>query len=482
MTKLIFEKGSPGRRGSAIPKADVPHCGDSAVPEEMRASSPPELPEVSELDVIRHYSGLAAKNIGVSTHFYPLGSCTMKYNPCINEEIASMRELTDIHPYQPEGTVQGALELMSLLEKCLCKITGMEAFTLQPAAGAHGEFTSMLMTKKWFELKREQRNVILVPDSSHGTNPASAAMSGFKVVHVNSAPDGTVDLEDLDSKLDERVACFMMTNPNTLGLFEKNILKIAEKVHGKGGLLYYDGANLNATLGIVRPGDAGFDFMHINLHKTFSTPHGGGGPGSGPVGARGALADCLPLPRVRLNEESGLYFLDDGNESSIGRVQAFYGNFLIMARALAYILSIGRESIKDVARMAVLNANYVLSRIKGAYEVPYGGSCMHEFVADASRQKDKGATASDICKRLLDLGFHAPTVYFPLIVHEALMIEPTETESKETLDEYADAMLRISVEIDENPEIVKNAPQKTPVKRLDDVTAARQPVLRYRKQ
>ncbi len=477
--KVIFEKGSPQRRGCTLPKSELPQkeIKELIDPSLLSANELP-LPEVSELDVIRHYSLLAKKNFGVDTHFYPLGSCTMKYNPKVNEEIASLPGFSLLHPYQPEESVQGAMLLLYLLEKYLKEITGMDAFTLQPAAGAHGELTALLMTRKWFTLKKENRTNILVPDSSHGTNPASAAMTGMNVVQIASTDYGTVDIEDLTAKLDDKTACLMLTNPNTLGIFEPEILKIAQLVHSKGGLLYYDGANLNATMGIVRPGDAGFDFVHINTHKTLSTPHGGGGPGAGPVGAKGRLADLLPVPRII--EKDGKYSFNYNLPDSIGRVKAFYGNYLVLARALAYILSIGKENIRKTSEMAVLNANYMLAGLKDIFSFPYGKICLHEFVASAAPQKAKGVKATDICKRLLDYGFHAPTVYFPLIVEEALMIEPTETESPETLDAFIETVKKIQQEIDENPDIVKNAPHTMPVKRLDDVMAARKPDLRWK--
>lgn len=482
MTKIIFEKTSEGRKGSAVPEKDINLAEISIdIDDEMKADKIPDLPELSELDVIRHYTELANKNICVNSHFYPLGSCTMKYNPCVNEEIASMRSFTDIHPYQVESSVSGNLEIMYLLKKYLCELTGMDDFTLQPAAGAHGEFTAMLMTKKWFELKKENRTKILIPDSAHGTNPASANMAGFEVVQIASNENGTVNLDDLETKIDDKTACFMMTNPNTLGLFERDILKISEKIHSKGGLLYYDGANLNAILGLVRPGDAGFDFVHLNMHKTFSTPHGGGGPGAGPVGAKGKLAECLPLPKIIQKEDKTFSLMYD-NPSSIGRVKAFYGNFLVLVKALAYILSLGKDEIANVAKLSVLNANYLLKKLADIYEIPYGTSCMHEFVASSDMQKRiSGVTAIDICKRMLDYGFHAPTVYFPLIVHEALMIEPTETESIQTLDLYSEVLHKIQEETENNPNLLHEAPHNMPVKRLDDVTAARKPDLAYNK-
>ncbi len=436
------------------------------------------LPEVSELDVVRHFTRLSQKNFSVDTHFYPLGSCTMKYNPKINEEIAGFPGFTDIHPYQPESTVQGALGLMFKLEQILCELTGMERFTLQPAAGAHGELTALMMTRAYFNHRKEVRKTVLVPDSAHGTNPASASMSGFTVSQVASNERGNVDLEDLKKHLSSDVACLMMTNPNTLGLFEVDILQIAEMVHEAGGLLYYDGANLNATLGMVRPGDMGFDLVHLNPHKTFSTPHGGGGPGAGPVGARGEIVNFLPSPLL-LHEEGKGYRFEGENPLSIGRVKAFYGNFAVLARAYAYLLSMGKEGVSAIARMAVLNANYLMKALSGTFPLPYNRGCMHEFVLSPKNCREKGVKALDIAKRLLDYGHHAPTVYFPLIVEEAMMIEPTETESKETLDSFIQAMLCIYEEVQNKPEVVLEAPHCTPVKRLDDVQAARKPDLRW---
>jgi len=476
--KVIFEKGTQGRKGYTLPKLDVPYKEiSSLIPENFIAENEKQLPEVSELDVIRHYSKLASKNFSVDSHLYPLGSCTMKYNPRINEELARLSGFVNIHPYQNEESQQGVMELIYLTEKYLCEIAGMDAFTLQPAAGAHGEYAAILMTRKWFELKNENRNSILVPDSSHGTNPASAAMAGMNVKQISSNENGTVNLEDLANHLDENTACFMMTNPNTLGIFENDIVKIAGMVHEKGGLLYYDGANLNASMGIVRPGDAGFDFVHINVHKTFSTPHGGGGPGAGPVGAKNELVKLLPVPRIVKNGER--YAFNYDCPDTIGRMKAFYGNFSVLVKTLAYILTLGRENIKHVSEMAVLNANYMLTKLKTIFDIPYGDSCMHEFVASAVKQKEKGVNAADICKRLLDYGYHAPTVYFPLIVEEALMIEPTETESKETLDGFISAVEAIQAEINDNPEIVTSAPHTMPIKRLDGVAAARKPNLRW---
>jgi glycine dehydrogenase subunit 2 len=444
----------------------------------MAAGGPPGLPELSELDVVRHFTRLSHLNYGVDSGFYPLGSCTMKYNPKVNEKLCRLESFTEIHPYFSRESMQGALQLMGELERCLCEVTGMDRFTLQPAAGAHGELTALLMAGAYFRSKGESRRKILVPDSAHGTNPASASMAGFSVVEVKSDSRGDVSMEDLRAKTDEETACIMLTNPNTLGLFDSCILKIAEVVHGKGGLLYYDGANLNATLGMVRPADMGFDLIHINLHKTFSTPHGGGGPGSGPVGAVGDLVHFLPVPMVE-RSESG-YYLDFDRPRSIGRVRAFMGNFLVLLRAYVYLRMLGAEGLKEVSETAVLNANYMMEALRKAYHLPYDRTCMHEFVLSAKIQKEKGVRAGDIAKRLLDYGFHAPTTYFPLIVEDALMIEPTETESLQTLDEFIRAMISIAKEVDEDPSIVTGAPTRTPVERLDEVTAARKPVLRYK--
>jgi len=477
---LIFEKSSPGRTGYSLPELDVPDIPlADMMPGDMIDQEGKHLPEVSELEVIRHYTKLSQKNFSVDTHFYPLGSCTMKYNPKINEEVAALPGFTDLHPYQSEGSIQGALELLYSLEQFFCELTGMDRFTLQPAAGAHGELTALLMAKAYFNHKKEKRSIILVPDSAHGTNPASAAMVGFTVVQVKSNEKGNVDLADLERLLTPDVACLMMTNPNTLGLFEVDILRISSMVHEKGSLLYYDGANLNATLGKVRPGDMGFDMMHINPHKTFSTPHGGGGPGAGPVGARGELVKFLPTPLVNHDESKKLYSLHFDEPLSIGRMKAFYGNFLVLVKAFAYIISLGKEGLLDVAHLSVLNANYLMKALSKSFHLPYDRTCMHEFVLSIRDWKDKGIRALDVAKRLLDYGFHAPTVYFPLIVEEAVMVEPTETESKETLDDFVQALICIREEILNEPEVVHDAPHKMPVKRLDDVVAARKPVLHW---
>jgi len=416
-------------------------------------------------------------NYGVDTGFYPLGSCTMKYNPKINEDVSRLPGFLFAHPYQQDKISQGSLELMFNLERYLCEITGMDAFTLQPAAGAQGELTGLMLMKAYFKHKKEERTKIMVPDSSHGTNPASASMCAFDVVTVKSNEQGRVDLDGLRNAMSSDVAGIMMTNPNTLGLFEKEILEITKTVHDEGGLVYCDGANMNAILGVAKPGDMGFDIMHLNLHKTFSTPHGGGGPGSGPVGVKKELEPFLPVPRVEKKGEA--YCLNYDRHLSIGRVKAFYGNFGVLVKAYAYIRALGAEGLRQVSENAVLNANYLLAKLKPYYDLPYDQTCKHEFVLSGSRQAKKGVHTMDIAKRLLDYGFHAPTVYFPLIVEEAMMIEPTETESKETLDAFADAMARVAEEAENNPEVVKSAPCNTPVSRLDMVKAAKEPVLKW---
>ena len=446
---LIFEVSGKGRSSYQAPPRDVPPTNTAeAIPGDMLADTPPDLPQVSELDLMRHFTHLSQKNYGVDTQFYPLGSCTMKYNPKVNERVARLPGFTDVHPYARIDEVQGALELIYNLEGALCAITGMQNFTLQPAAGAHGELTALLMVRAYFEDHQEEgkpRNRILIPDSAHGTNPASAILGGFSTVEIKSDDRGNVDLEQLSEHLDGRAACLMLTMPNTLGLFDENLEQVVKMAHENGTFIYMDGANLNAIMGMARPADLGFDVMHINLHKTFSTPHGGGGPGSGPVGVVKKLAPYLPGPMPVF--EDGRYSLVKP-ERSIGRVRSFYGNFLVMVRAYAYILALGGQGIRQSARMAVLNANYLRQRLKGRYHLDYPRTCLHEFVLNASKQKEKGANAKDIGKRLLDYGFYAPTTYFPLIVHEALMIEPTETESKKTLDSFVRAMEEIDREID----------------------------------
>lgn len=476
---LIFEMSKSGRKAYSLPHCDVPQLAlEEMVPRECLREEDARLPEVSEVDVVRHFTRLSQLNYGVDSGFYPLGSCTMKYNPKVNEDVAALAGFTQVHPQQPAETVQGCLEILYRMDRLLSEITGMDRFSLQPAAGAHGEMTGLMIIKAYHQHRGDvKRNKIIVPDSAHGTNPASAAMVGFDVVEVKSNDRGEVDLEALKAVVDDTTAGLMLTNPNTLGLFEGNILEIADIVHKAGGLLYYDGANMNAILGMVRPGDMGFDVVHLNLHKTFSTPHGGGGPGSGPVGVKEELEPFLPVPMVVFKD--GRYYLDYDRPLSIGRVKSFYGNFGVVVKAYAYIMSMGAEGLKKVSESAVLNANYLMERLKEHYLVPYNRRCMHEFVISAQRQKEKGVSALDIAKRLMDFGFHPPTMYFPLIVKEALMIEPTETESKETLDAFADALIEIAREVEEQPEKIKGAPHTTPVRRLDEAKAARNPVLRW---
>lgn len=474
----IFEKSTCGRKGYELPPYELPEMS-CALPEHLIRKEKPKLPEVSEVDVVRHYTELALKNYSVDRGFYPLGSCTMKYNPKINEDMASL--FTNLHPMQPRETIQGAVHLMGHLKELLCEITGTDDMTLQPAAGAHGELTGLLIARAYFEDKGEleKRKKVLVPDSAHGTNPASAAMAGFEVVELKSGSDGCVNIEELKANLDDTVAVIMLTNPNTLGLFEKDILTIAKLAHEVGALLYYDGANLNAIMGRTRPGDMGFDIVHLNLHKTFSTPHGMGGPGSGPIGVKAHLAPYLPVPVIRKSQDK--YDLDYNLPKTIGMVRSFYGNFIVMVKAYTYILTMGNKGLKHVSDMAVLNANYLRAKLSKLYKIAYDRVCMHEFVIDNEEfAKKTGVKTLDIAKRLLDYGLHAPTVYFPLIVHEAIMIEPTETESKQTLDIFVEAMEKIYNEALEKPELVKGAPYTTPVRRLDDVNATKYPVFRYK--
>ena len=472
--KLIFEHSHPGRSGYSLPRNDFSrHVGE--LPESCLRKEAPALPEVDEPTVVRHYTNSSTNNFGVDTGFYPLGSCTMKYNPKINDALAASRSIAALHPFQPADSVQGALEIYWELQSALREIGGMSEFTLNPFAGAHGELTGLLVIKA-YHLSRQDagRDTVLVPDSAHGTNPASAAVAGFKVVEVKSLADGTVDVDDLRSKLNDSVAAMMMTNPNTVGMFEKNIPAIAKLVHEAGGLMYYDGANLNPMLGIARPGDMGFDVMHINLHKTFSTPHGGGGPGAGPVGVRKGLEQFLPNPRVVKNADGSFDVAFE--DTSLGRISGWLGNFTVYIRALAYILSLGGDNLAKVGPLATLNANYVMNRLKDVYLLPIAGPCKHEFVFDGLKDKSTGVTTLNVAKRLLDFGFHAPTIYFPLLFHESLMIEPTETESRETLDSFIEAMRRIAVEAAETPEVVKEAPHDTPVSHPDDTEAALHPI------
>lgn len=471
---LVFEKSRPGRGCSMLPACDV----EVRLPGEAdRREKELHLPEISEGDLSRHYTEIAKKSHGVNDGFYPLGSCTMKYNPKVNEEMAGLPGFAKIHPLQPEHTVQGCLEVLKTAENYLCEITGMNRMTFQPAAGAHGEFTGLLLIKAYHESRGDnKRTKILVPDSAHGTNPASATMAGFKVISIPSTPDGCVDLEKLREAAGDDIAGLMLTNPNTVGIFDKNILEITNIVHECGGLCYYDGANLNAVMGTVRPGDMGFDVIHLNLHKTFSTPHGGGGPGSGPVGCKQILAEFLPSYTIEGSDTLTMV----KPEHSIGEMKSFYGNFLVVVRALTYVMTLGKEGIPEASQNAVLNANYMMNKLKDLYTMAYDEVCMHEFVMSlADLKKKTGVSAMDIAKGLLDDGIHPPTMYFPLIVEEALMIEPTETESKETLDEAVEVFRSLYERALQNAESLHNAPVTTPVTRLDEVEAARHPVLKF---
>lgn len=472
MSTTIFEKGRDGRSGSFIPKNDCP-LDDLEMPE--RRTLPIDLPRLSEQAIVRHYVELASKNYHIDKGMYPLGSCTMKYNPVVNEEIARLEGFTGLHPAQDEEDVQGSLELIHELERALGEICGMDAFTLQPAAGAHGELTGMMIARDYFRDRGEDRRVVIVPDSAHGTNPASVVICGFVPKTIRSNRHGLVDLAVLREAVGNETAVLMLTLPNTLGLFEREIAQIMEIAHDAGTIVYMDGANMNALLGIVRPGEIGVDVMHVNLHKTFSTPHGGGGPGSGPVGVRGPLVDFLPVPRVV--KEGRRYTLSDEAPKSIGRVHPYFGNFNVFVKAFAYISSLGAAGLREVSENAILNANYLLAKIAKHYDVAYPGPCMHEFVASGRTLKKYGVRTTDVAKRLLDYGLHAPTVYFPLIVEEALMIEPVETERKGDLDHFAGVMERIAEEARENPELLHEAPLDTPVRRLDEAAAARSPDL-----
>ena len=471
---LIFELSKPGRKGYSLPTSPF---GEPALPECLRRGTDARLPECDELTVVRHYTNLSANNFGVDNGFYPLGSCTMKYNPVIDEETAALKEFAGLHPYQPVSTCQGALEVYDELQKSLAALTGLSEFTLNPYAGAHGELTGLMIIRAYHEQRGEtQRVKVIVPDSAHGTNPASAAVCGLQIVEVKSTADGIVDVDDLRNLLDDSVAAMMMTNPNTLGLFERQIPEIAKIVHECGALMYYDGANLNPMLGACRPGDMGFDVMHINLHKTFATPHGGGGPGSGPVGVRKGMEDLLPAPRVVKTEKG--YNLECP-EGAIN-VSRFLGNFAVIVRAYTYILSLGREHVRMVGPLSTLNANYIKESLKDVYELPIDGLCKHEFVFDGLKDKSTGVTTMDVAKRLLDYGYHAPTIYFPLLFHESLMIEPTESESLDTINQFIDVMRRIAEEAATQPDVVKGAPHSTPIGRVDDVLAAKHPILTYR--
>ena len=480
--KLIFEKGAPGRRAATLPALDIPAKPlESLIPAEYLRAEPAPLPEVSEIEVVRHYTHLSQRNFGVDSGFYPLGSCTMKYNPKINEDMAALPGFARVHPAEDESMTQGAIQLLVELEGYLAEISGMNRVTLQPAAGAHGEITGLMIIKAYHEHRDDgQRNVVLIPDGAHGTNPASASLAGYVTVELKSDTRGGVDLNALEQVLAAhkgKIAALMMTNPNTLGLFDENIVEIARRVHEAGGQLYYDGANANAIMGITRPGDMGFDVVHFNLHKTCSTPHGGGGPGAGPVGVAQHLVPFLPGPLPARGAHG--YYWEDAGPLSIGRVRANCGNFLVLARAYTYIRFNGPDGLRHVSESAVLNANYVMRALQEYYDLPFDRACMHEFVFSANRQKRHDVHALDIAKRLLDFGIHPPTIYFPLIVSEAMMIEPTETETKETLDSFIDVMTQIAREAQDNPEQILEAPHVTVVGRLDQTLAARKPDLRW---
>lgn len=480
MTKLIFEKSILGSNSFFLPPSEFP-VGElsSTIPEEFLRNEALLLPEVSEVEVVRHFTELSHQAFGVDDGMYPLGSCTMKYNPKVNEWAARLPGFAAIHPYQPEGTVQGALELMYNAEKMFCEIAGMDRFTLEPAAGAHGEMTGIMIIKAYHQQQQDhKRNKMLIPDSAHGTNPATANVVGYQVVEVKSNERGLVDLEDLRAKMNEEVAGLMLTNPNTLGLFEEDIKEIAGIVHAKGGLLYYDGANLNAIVGVARPGDMGFDVVHFNLHKTFATPHGGGGPGSGPVGVKSFLEEYLPVPLIAKNEDA--YYLDYDRPLTMGSVKDFYGNFGVIVKAYAYIMALGGEGLRSACENAVLNANYLRHHLRDDYHIPFDRLCKHEFVVTARHQMESSHVSTlDIAKRLIDFGYHPPTIYFPLIVKEAMMIEPTETESKARLDAFVQAMREIARESREEPEMVKTAPHSTLINRVDEVGAARNPIVKW---
>jgi len=491
---LVFEKSSPGKRAYKLPPLDVPEVDASKLLGDAHRKESAGLPELSEIEIIRHFTRLSTWNYAIDLGMYPLGSCTMKYNPRVNEFVSRIEGLAEAHPYRPDSLAQGVLEIIELLQKCLLEITGMDAITLQPAAGAHGEFTGILLVRAWHESKGNARKKVLIPDSAHGTNPATAAICGYQVENLKSNADGGIDLEALARQVDEETAALMITNPSTLGVFENEIARIAEILHAKGALLYMDGANMNALVGKVRPGDFGVDVMHLNLHKTFSTPHGGGGPGSGPVACKRFLEPFLPVPilsrRTGTGREQGTGNRDQeaGGElhweydrpQSVGRVRAFYGNTGMFIRALAYILANGPDGLRQTTEDAVLNANYIRKKLEDLYEMPYKTPSMHEVVFSDKRQAAKGVKTGDIAKRLIDYGFHPYTVSFPLIVHGALMIEPTESESLEELDLFVEAMRAIAQEVEQTPELVKRAPHSTRVSRLDEVTAARKPVLRWR--
>ncbi len=475
--RLIFECSIPGRIGYSLPDTSYDGYSIDKLDASLCRQDAPVLPEVYEVDVVRHYTNISHKNFGVETGFYPLGSCTMKYNPKLNEEIAAQKPFNAIHPLQPASEVQGMLKIYYELQRMLSEISGLDDYTLNPFAGAHGELTGLMIMKEYHQSRGDyQRKKVIVPDSAHGTNPASAALCGFDIIEIQSTPEGTVDIEQLKQVLGNDIAGMMLTNPNTLGIFEKQITEITSLIHDCGGLMYYDGANLNALLGIVRPGDMGFDIMHINLHKTFSTPHGGGGPGSGPVGVKRFLKSFLPNPQVSLRD--GHYYLE-WDKDSIGSVSGFYGNFKVWLRAYVYIRSLGAENLSKVGCLSTLNANYVRVLLDDTYLLPIKGYSMHECVFDGLIDQSTGVTTLDVAKRLLDYGVHAPTIYFPLLFHQSIMIEPTETESKQTLDEFVDAMKRVAAEALAEPQTLKTAPHTTPISRIDEVYAAKKMILSY---
>jgi glycine dehydrogenase subunit 2 len=474
--RTLKERARPGRRAWSLPELDVPGVD---VPDAHRRKAPADLPEVAETDLVRHFTRLSQINYGVDTGFYPLGSCSMKYNPKVAEAVAALQGFQRLHPHQPEETVQGALELLWRLERALCEITGMARATFQPPAGASGELTGLLIMRAFHTKNGDPRSKILIPDSSHGTNPASVTLSGYKAVQVPSDERGLVDLAKLQQLVDGETAGLMLTNPNTLGLFEEEIEGIAAAMHEVGALLYYDGANLNAIMGRVRPGDMGFDIVHMNTHKTFATPHGGGGPGAGPVAVNARLERFLPDPVVGFDEDGGRFYWDHDRPDSIGRVHGFHGNFGVLVRAYAYVFGHGKDGLREVGERAVLNANYLACLVRDAYPLAFPGRPMHEFVATARPLKKHGVRAMDVAKRLIDLGFHPSTVYFPLIVEEAMMVEPTETESKDTLDAFAEAMVQVSKDAAEDPDLLHEAPVTTPVRRLDEGKAARALKLRW---
>jgi len=479
MNKLIFEKHVAGSNPFSLPDIEITASDiKTTIPEQFLRREETALPEVSEVEAVRHFTELSTRAYGVDSGFYPLGSCTMKYNPKINEWAARLPGFAGLHPYQPEDTVQGALQLYYEMQEMLAEITGMDSFTLQPAAGAHGEMVGVMLIKAYHQHRQDyKRTKMMVPDSAHGTNPATSNVVGFDVIEVKSNSRGLVDLDDLRAKMNDEVAGLMLTNPNTLGLFEEDIQDIAAIVHEGGGLLYYDGANLNGIMGVSRPGDMGFDAVHVNLHKTFGTPHGGGGPGSGPVGVKSILAEFLPKPLVVKKDDN--YGFDYDRPLSIGKVKNFYGNFAVIVKAYTYIKSLGGAGLKEACQLAVLNANYLRHQMRDSYHIPQDRLCKHEFVASSKKQSGQGVTTLDIAKRLIDYGYHPPTIYFPMIVHEAIMIEPTETESKERLDSFVQTMQTIAQEAVENPNLVINAPHKAVIKRVDEVTAARKPVLKW---